>query len=103
MVFSHSNIHPGHCTFLSAMEAAATGIPTVAYRVSGISNSVVDNQTGLLAADGDLMMLSDLIKETMESTHERFSINCRGHAMKYSWENTATEWEAKLKTASELT
>ena len=96
----HCSVSEGWC--LSAMEAAATGIPTVAYRVPGISNSVVDNQTGLLAADDDLMMLSDLVMETIKSSHERFSMNCRKHAMKYSWAKTATEWEAKLKTASEL-
>jgi glycosyltransferase involved in cell wall biosynthesis len=43
---------------IAIMEAAAHGLPSVAYRAAGgVSESIVDNETGLLAAD-----LDDLVR-----------------------------------------
>lgn len=40
------------------IEAAACGIPTIAYRVDGVIDAVAENQTGLLVESGDVKALA---------------------------------------------
>ena len=94
-----------HCSFsegwgLSIIEAAASGTPTAAYRVPGISETVVDSMTGLLVDDGNVTALSSAIKNIIESRQD-YASRCRKHAEQYSWDNTAEQWESLLiKTSS---
>ena len=46
---------------VSLMEAMATGLPVVATSISGIPELVIDGQTGLLAAPGDVQELAGAI------------------------------------------
>ena len=50
---------------MALMEALACGIPTVATRLSGIPELVVDGRTGLLAAPGDPAALAEAIARTL--------------------------------------
>ena len=50
---------------VALMEALACGIPTVATRLSGIPELVVDDRTGLLAAPGDSAALAEAIARTL--------------------------------------
>jgi colanic acid/amylovoran biosynthesis glycosyltransferase len=50
---------------VALMEALACGIPTVATRLSGIPELVVDDRTGLLAAPGDPAALAEAITRTL--------------------------------------
>ena len=44
------------------IEAAAAGIPAIASRIYGITDAIVDNQTGLLHAPHDVNAIKDLMK-----------------------------------------
>jgi len=47
------------------LEAAAQGTPAVAYRHGGVNESVVDGETGLLAAEGDIAGLTDNLRRVL--------------------------------------
>ena len=84
----------------SAMEAAACGVPTVAYDVPGIQESVVDGETGLLVPDGDDIAFASAVKQILDHPL-RWRGPARRHAERYTWERAATEWESVLQTVSE--
>ena len=89
-----------HCSLsegwgYSVLEAAASGTPTAAYRVPGISETVVERETGLLVGDGDVAALSSAIRDIIVNNHD-FANSCRKHAEQYSWDNTTRMWEWNL-------
>jgi len=94
---SHVNLHcsktEGWC--LSAMEAAACGVPTVAYRVSGLVDSVVHGKTGLLVEDASPQALSSGIESVLRHP-EIWTKECRAHAETFGWEKCTSSWEAHL-------
>jgi glycosyltransferase involved in cell wall biosynthesis len=94
----HCSVAEGWC--LSAMEAAACGVPTVGYRVPGLNESVLDGRTGLLVRDGDRLALSDAV-ETVLGGPESWANNCRRHAESHSWDVSATRWEELLHATME--
>ncbi|MGW6337022.1 glycosyltransferase [Nocardia rhamnosiphila] len=53
------------------MEAAALGRPVVGYSHSGIAQAVQHGVTGLLAAEGDVDMLSDYLRQLLCDPHRR--------------------------------
>lgn len=99
---SHVNVHcsvtEGWC--LSALEAAACGVPTVAYRVPGLIESVVDGQSGLLVEDGDFMQLARGI-ETVLRNPMPWRERSRAYAERFSWDSCASKWEEHLKAISQ--
>ena len=44
------------------IEAAACGVPSIAYRIDGVVDAIVENRTGLFVNKGDIHSLSDSIK-----------------------------------------
>ncbi len=95
-----------HCSFsegwgYSIIEAAASGTPTAAYRVPGVSESVVDRKTGLLADDGNVTALASAIKNVIENRQD-FASRCRKYAQRYTWDNAAEQWESLLIRASSV-
>lgn len=44
------------------IEAAACGIPSIAYRIDGVIDAIVENRTGLFVDKGDILGLSDAMK-----------------------------------------
>lgn len=76
---------------LSALEAAAAGTPTVAFRVPGISESVSQGGSGLLVADGDLAGLSNALSATLDR-HEEWTDSSRKWAERFPWGLCATRW-----------
>ena len=74
---------------LTVMEAATCGTPSVALRVGGLPESIVDGETGLLAEDHD-----DLVAQTTrlvedERLRERLGAGALARAQEFSWERTA--------------
>lgn len=53
------------------LEAAAAGIPTVATAATGVSDSIVDGETGLVCADRDPEHLADLLARLLDSSELR--------------------------------
>jgi glycosyltransferase involved in cell wall biosynthesis len=76
---------------LTVIEAAALGVPTVAYDVAGLRDSVRDGVTGWLVRDGEkfadtvaraLLLLED------PRRREEMAEACRAWARRFTWERT---------------
>jgi glycosyltransferase involved in cell wall biosynthesis/O-antigen/teichoic acid export membrane protein len=82
---------------LTVMEAAACGTPSVAIAEGGLRESIVDGETGLLAADAD--ELGDLVARIVEDSElrERLGENGRRRAADYTWDSTAAASLAALE------
>lgn len=74
-----------------AMEAAACGTPTVAMRVGGLREAVVDGSTGVLAdsREGLVASISAMLDDRPE--RERMSAAARERSFDFSWERTAAK------------
>ena len=68
---------------IAAVEASATGLPVIASRVGGLSDIVLDGQTGFLHEPGDVKAFarSLLILQRDIGVRQRLGIAARGHAV----------------------
>ncbi|MET8001546.1 glycosyltransferase family 4 protein [Nonomuraea glycinis] len=76
---------------LTVMEAAALGVPTVAYDVAGLRDSVRDGVTGWLVRDGE--RLADVVGRALEELaspcrREEVAEACRAWAREFTWART---------------
>ncbi len=76
---------------LTVMEAATCGTPSVALRVGGLAESIVDGETGLLADDeaGLVAAVRRVVEEP--GLRERLGAAARERAASFTWERTARE------------
>jgi glycosyltransferase involved in cell wall biosynthesis len=60
----------------SILEAASTGVPTVGYRVTGVSDAIVDGVTGFLIEEGDVSGFGAAVCRLLqeESLRAEFSV-----------------------------
>ncbi len=74
---------------LTVIEAALCGTPSAALAVGGLRESIVDGETGLLAADMDELTrrVRDLVENRDEL--ERLGEAARRRALTFTWERTA--------------
>jgi glycosyltransferase involved in cell wall biosynthesis len=85
------------------MEAAAHGVPSVAYRrAGGVAESIVDDETGLLADD-----FEDLVRHVdrlLADDGERVAMGDAGRdrAGTFAWERSVGEFEAVLVATAGL-
>jgi glycosyltransferase involved in cell wall biosynthesis len=94
----HCSVAEGWC--LSAMEAAACGVPTVAYDVPGIHESVVPGGSGILVDGSSPIGLADALAVVVRDP-ERWRRGAREHALRFDW-NTCTEaWEELLRRVAQ--
>ncbi len=68
-----------------AIEAAASGTPTVAFPVGGVVDAVAGGVNGLLAPEGDYEAFADAVVSICKGGPPGSS-TCRAHALKFSWE-----------------
>lgn len=89
---------------LTIMEAAACGVPAVAYDVPGSRDAIVKNETGLLVPYGEVETLAKAVLRTLTDydLRETLSRNAVEWSRRFSWEQTATETLQVVKTAIEL-
>ncbi|WP_405144932.1 glycosyltransferase family 4 protein [Sphaerisporangium sp. NBC_01403] len=76
---------------LTVIEAAALGVPTVAYDVAGLRDSVRHGVTGWLVQDGE--SLADVVDRALKELEDperraRIQQACRGWAAEFSWGRT---------------
>ncbi|WP_280456919.1 glycosyltransferase family 4 protein [Nocardia carnea] len=86
---------------LAVIEAAQHGVPTVGYRSSrGLTDSVIDGVTGLLADDAD--QLATIVGELLDDAAARTIMGekARARAREFSWEHTATGVHEVLAAAA---
>jgi glycosyltransferase involved in cell wall biosynthesis len=89
----HCSIAEGWC--YSALEAAASGVPTVGYDVPGLRDSVSNGHSGVLVQDGDIGALASAIVEVV-ATQDAYSTDAINWARQFSWDESAKRWEAIL-------
>jgi glycosyltransferase involved in cell wall biosynthesis len=76
---------------LTYLEAAACGLPAVAYDSGGAADAVVHGQTGLVVPEGDTSALSGAIARLLQHPDEREKLGqqARLRALGLTWENSA--------------
>jgi glycosyltransferase involved in cell wall biosynthesis len=76
---------------MSVMEAAAHGVPAVSYRVAGLQDAILENETGWLVEEGTSLApaICDALNELNSERREEIAEACRGRARRFSWSATA--------------
>jgi glycosyltransferase involved in cell wall biosynthesis len=74
------------------LEAGACGLPVLAHDTGGVSDAVLDGETGLLVASGDRQALASALARLVESAElrRRLGEGGRHHAAQFSWEKSAS-------------
>ncbi|GAA4139952.1 glycosyltransferase family 4 protein [Actinomadura keratinilytica] len=98
----HLSASQGEGWGLSVIEAAAHGVPTVAYDVDGLRDAVRDGVTGWLAAPGE--PLADVVERALKelddpSRRQQVADACRRWAGEFDWARTADRM-ARLVTSA---
>ncbi|MGB7124480.1 MAG: glycosyltransferase family 4 protein [Thermoplasmata archaeon] len=89
----HFSRGEGFC--LSALEARAAGVPTVAYRNSSMAESVVDRVTGLLVPDND-PHAAVLASERILREPSSWTDNCLAASAGWTWEDSVDTFEETI-------
>jgi glycosyltransferase involved in cell wall biosynthesis len=98
----HLNTSQGEGWGLCVVEAAAAGVPTVAYDVDGLRDAVRDGQTGWLVRDGEELadVVDRAVKELADPARRAAVAQaCRQWAAQLGWE-ASTARMAELITAA---
>lgn len=84
---------------LNVLEAAALGVPTVAYDVAGLRDSIKESVTGLLVKSGDFEALANTIIMVLsdDDLRKKLSRNAIEWAGRFSWDKTAIEFMEIIK------
>jgi len=71
-----------------AVEAAAYGLPTVAYAVGGVTDAIAPNKSGFLVEPNQHNEFTKVIVNYLKgNTHQITSETCQNHAKQFSWAN----------------
>ena len=62
------------------IEAAAVGIPTIASRIYGITDAVIDNETGLLHTSGDVDAINNCLQNMLHCSAFRLKLGQQAQA-----------------------
>ena len=82
---------------LSIIEASATGTPTVAFSVPGVSEAIVEERNGMLVKDGDISEFTKVVTGIINSYPDNLRSSAVAVAKRYWWDNTAKQWEKHLE------
>jgi glycosyltransferase involved in cell wall biosynthesis len=96
------NTSQGEGFGLSVLEAAALGVPTVAYEVDGLRDAIRDGRTGWLVGPGDRIgdVVGDAVRELADPRRRaEISGACRAWAAQFNWDRSA-QMLARLLTAA---
>jgi glycosyltransferase involved in cell wall biosynthesis len=86
----HLNTSQGEGWGLCVLEAAALGVPTVAYDVEGLRDAVRDGQTGWLVRDGEL------IEDVTQRAVRELAAACREWAARFGWDRSEARMAALI-------
>jgi len=94
----HLNTSQGEGWGLCVIEAATSGVPTVAFDVEGLRDSIKDGETGWLVHDGET--LSDVTERALKeladpARREQIAAACRAWAARFTWDSSVDQM-AKL-------
>jgi glycosyltransferase involved in cell wall biosynthesis len=79
---------------MTITESAACGTPAVAYDVAGLRDSIRNNETGLLASDGNNKALAQALLRVLQDEQLRVALseNALRWATEFSWDKVAKEF-----------
>jgi glycosyltransferase involved in cell wall biosynthesis len=98
----HLSTSQGEGWGLCVLEAAAAGVPTVAYDVEGLRDAVRDGETGWLVADGELIedVTERAVTELADPARRAaVAAACRAWAAQFSWDGSATRMAALVSAS----
>jgi glycosyltransferase involved in cell wall biosynthesis len=95
----HTSHHEGWGVVIT--EAAIAGVPAVGFDVPGVSDAIIDEETGLLAQNEDDLVANWIRLATDDSLRCRLADDARARAAAFSWEHTVDRAEALLVDAVE--
>ena len=95
----HLNTSQGEGWGLCVLEAAALGVPTVAYDVDGLHDAVRDGQTGWLVRDGE--PLADVVDQALKELsdpdrRQAVAAACRRWAAQFDWGRSTARMAALI-------
>jgi glycosyltransferase involved in cell wall biosynthesis len=85
---------------LNIPEANALGTPCIGFNVSGVKDAIIDNETGLLVDSHSAGALGEKICQLIgnEGLRDRLSENALVYSRSFSWDKTAEEFMAFIRT-----
>jgi glycosyltransferase involved in cell wall biosynthesis len=98
----HLSTSQGEGWGLCVLEAAALGVPTVAYDVDGLRDAVRDGRTGWLVRAGETIedVTERAVKELADpARRSAMAAACRRWAAQLSWERSAEQMAALIKAS----
>ncbi|MEU6790412.1 glycosyltransferase family 4 protein [Nonomuraea wenchangensis] len=97
----HVSASQGEGWGLSVLEAAALGVPTVAFDVDGLRDAVRPGETGWLLPEGaEGTGLAKGIAGALDEVDDTYSVKCREWADRFSWDRSAERLLAVLEGRS---
>ena len=78
-----------------AVEAAAHGLPTVAFATGGVIDAVAEGQSGHLVPPGDYTGFANAVLETLATSNQLRS-NCTAFAQRFAWPRFGVQLVAQL-------
>ena len=98
----HLNTSQGEGWGLCVLEAAALGVPTVAFDVDGLRDAVRDGETGWLVRDGERIedVTERAVKELADPARRAaVAAACRAWAARFSWDASAARMAGLVAAA----
>jgi len=98
----HLNTSQGEGWGLCVLEAAAAGVPTVAYDVDGLRDAVRDGETGWLVKDGE--QLADVVDQALKELgdpgrRQEVAAACRRWAGQFDWGRSTARMAALIRAS----
>jgi glycosyltransferase involved in cell wall biosynthesis len=98
----HLNTSLGEGWGLCVLEAAAAGVPTVAYDVDGLRDAVRNGETGWLVGDREL--IEDVTERAVTELSDparraAVATACRAWAARFSWDGSAARMAALISAS----
>jgi len=98
----HLNTSQGEGWGLCVLEAAALGVPTVAYDVDGLRDAVRDGETGWLVKDGE--QLADVVDQALKELgdpgrRQDVAAACRRWAGQFDWGRSTARMAALIRAS----
>ena len=94
-------VHPAHHEGWGVViiEAAAAGVPTVAYDVEGVRDAVADGETGMLATDDEAFVEAWVQLATDDARRAQMADACVARAALFTWDATVDRFESVVRAA----
>jgi len=98
----HLNTSQGEGWGLCVLEAAALGVPTVAYDVEGLRDAVRDGETGWLVKEGE--QLADVVDQALKELgdpgrRQAVASACRQWAGQFDWGQSTARMAALIRAS----